>query len=73
MNLHAGKFDFFECYADAMELRNFARRQEVDLAMTLFKEGNQPVALLFVAGAANIRRIQAACPEIKVGLRESES
>jgi hypothetical protein len=60
LNLHAGKFRFFEVYADAMELRNFARKQKSQIAMTLYKEGSQPVALLFVAGAENIRRIQEA-------------
>jgi 16S rRNA G527 N7-methylase RsmG len=61
MNLHAGKFDFFECSADAMQLRHFARLNKLGIAMTLHKEGNEAVALLFVAGAANIRRIQDAC------------
>ncbi len=56
MNLHAGKFPFFELSADAAALRQAARHRNSQIAMSLHKEGNEPVALFFVAGADNIRR-----------------
>lgn len=56
MNLHSGKFPFFELSADAMELRTFARRKKCTAAMSLHKEGNQVIAVFIVIGARDIRR-----------------